>query len=272
MENTTFEFNENRWVFMSHSTKDFDRVRLVRNALEESGFRPILFYLKSLTDENEINDLLKREIDARKRFILCDSPNARRSKYVRSEVDYILSKNRMYEKVDLSQIDLGGADEQESVLRLIKPFDIRTKVFISYATKDAPVAEAVVKSLEDEGFTCFYDKRDLEAGVSFKDQIYEAIESTLDNGYLLSLISRNMIRSEFAIEELRIAMKINMLRVFPVIIDDVSWESIPGFLIRSIQCMKLGNLKTSEKKAQAIVKEFVRFDLGRQKNISQDED
>ena len=30
------------WVFVSHSTKDFEKVRLVRNALEESGFRPIL--------------------------------------------------------------------------------------------------------------------------------------------------------------------------------------------------------------------------------------
>lgn len=42
------EINEGFWVFVSHSTKDFERVRLVRNALEDSGFRPILFYLKCL--------------------------------------------------------------------------------------------------------------------------------------------------------------------------------------------------------------------------------
>ena len=43
--------------FVSHSTKDFERVRLVRNALEDSGFRPILFYLKCLENETEVNDL-----------------------------------------------------------------------------------------------------------------------------------------------------------------------------------------------------------------------
>lgn len=42
------DIEEGFWVFVSHSTKDFERVRLVRNALEDSGFRPILFYLKYL--------------------------------------------------------------------------------------------------------------------------------------------------------------------------------------------------------------------------------
>lgn len=100
------DIEEGFWVFVSHSTKDFEKVRLVRNVLEDSGFRPILFYLKCMEDKEEINDLLKREIDARRRFILCDSPNAQASKYVQSEVDYIRSKNRMYEAIDLSQIDI----------------------------------------------------------------------------------------------------------------------------------------------------------------------
>ena len=36
------DIGEGFWVFVSHSTKDFEKVRLVRNALEDSGFRPIL--------------------------------------------------------------------------------------------------------------------------------------------------------------------------------------------------------------------------------------
>ena len=67
------DIGEGFWVFVSHSTKDFEKERLVRNALEDSGFRPILFYLKCMENEDEINELLKREIDARRRFILCDS-------------------------------------------------------------------------------------------------------------------------------------------------------------------------------------------------------
>ena len=37
---------DSSWVFISHSTKDFELVRLIRNALEGRGRRPILFYLK----------------------------------------------------------------------------------------------------------------------------------------------------------------------------------------------------------------------------------
>ena len=74
----------------------------MRNALEDSGFRPILFYFKCMEDEDDFNELLKREIDALRRFILCDSPNAQASKFVQSEVEYICSKNRMYEIIDLS--------------------------------------------------------------------------------------------------------------------------------------------------------------------------
>ena len=51
---------------------------------------------------------MKREIDARKRFILCDSPNAQASKYVQSEVDYIRSRKRMYEIIDLSALDMNS--------------------------------------------------------------------------------------------------------------------------------------------------------------------
>lgn len=59
------------WVFLSHSNEDYEKVRLVRNMLEEDGLRPIMFFLKCLNDEEEIDDLIKREIDCRTRCILC---------------------------------------------------------------------------------------------------------------------------------------------------------------------------------------------------------
>ena len=262
------EFNENRWVFVSHSTKDFDRVRLVRNALEEKGFRPILFYLKSLTDKNEINDLLKREIDARKRFILCDSPNARQSEFVRSEVDYIRSQNRMYETIDLSFIDFGGLDEQESVLRLIKPFDVRTKVFVSYSRNDKDIADAVVKGLEKEGFSCFVDWRDLSVGDSFAARISEEIYSALDNGYFLYIISSNTISSNWSRREAHMAMSINMERMFPVIIDDLPNSDLPGSIMAFRNCLNVSHWKTLEEKAQAIVDGLIAYDLKKQKESS----
>ena len=78
-------------IFLSHSTIDYKQVRKLRNALEEEDFRPLMFHLKCLeeSDDNEIFDLLKREIDAREWFILCKSPHAESSKWVQKEMEYV---------------------------------------------------------------------------------------------------------------------------------------------------------------------------------------
>ena len=47
------------WIFLSHSNKDFAKVRLIRNYLEEHSLRPLMFYLKCLSNDDEINDLIK---------------------------------------------------------------------------------------------------------------------------------------------------------------------------------------------------------------------
>ena len=143
------DIEEGFWVFVSHSTKDFEKVRLVRNALEESGFRPILFFFFFMEDEDEINELLKREIDARRRFILCDSPNAQSSKFVQSEVNYIKSQDRMYEVIDISKINMEKLTSNEDVTELIKPFLIRTKVFLSFSDDNRSLAYLVKSELAE---------------------------------------------------------------------------------------------------------------------------
>ena len=67
------------WVFLSHSNKDFEKVRILRNLLEENGFRPIMLYLRSKEDPSKVDELRQLifdEIDHRNRFIYCKSPNA----------------------------------------------------------------------------------------------------------------------------------------------------------------------------------------------------
>ena len=46
--------NKQIWVFLSHSNKDYDRVKEVRNMLESMSFRPIMFYLLCLSDNDEV--------------------------------------------------------------------------------------------------------------------------------------------------------------------------------------------------------------------------
>lgn len=214
------DIEEGFWVFISHSTKDFERVRLVRNALEDSGFRPILFYLKCMENEEEVNELLKREIDARRRFILCDSPNAQASEFVQSEVDYIRSKRRMYEVVDLSQIDLDNSDA-EDILRLIKPFIRRTTVYISRSYfSEITNSPYLYCELRNAGFQVL----DLRYGLTgneisdmdFDSEMKKQLKSTLNDGYLIVLIENS--NYYYILKEFEYAFQINPKRLFPVII------------------------------------------------------
>ena len=92
---------EKVFIFISHSHRDLEKVRKIRNFLENNCSEPILFFLKSRDDEDEITSLIKDEIDARIWFIYCDSQNARESRWVKKELDednfiFELSFNVMY--------------------------------------------------------------------------------------------------------------------------------------------------------------------------------
>ncbi len=96
--------NPGGYVFISHSHQDIEKVRQIRNAMEEAGYEPLCFYLKCLSDEDEIENLLKREIDAREWFVYVDSPNARASSWVARERAYIASLgNKQVVTIDLDE-------------------------------------------------------------------------------------------------------------------------------------------------------------------------
>lgn len=63
-----------QYFFISHSHIDIEKARIIRNTIEETFFyEPILFFLKCLSDEHELNDLLRREIYERIWFVYCKS-------------------------------------------------------------------------------------------------------------------------------------------------------------------------------------------------------
>lgn len=53
------DLNNEIWVFLSHSNKDYEKVRQVRNMLEEMSLRPLMFFLHCLNDDDEIDTLIK---------------------------------------------------------------------------------------------------------------------------------------------------------------------------------------------------------------------
>jgi hypothetical protein len=92
------------WIFVSHSTKDIDAVYRVRDVLETRGHHPLLFFLRCLTEDDEIDGLITREIEARNFFLYCDSANARASTWVQRELAFIRSlPDRVVHEVDLEE-------------------------------------------------------------------------------------------------------------------------------------------------------------------------
>ena len=140
-------YNDEIWVFLSHSHKDYEKVLKVRNLLEKDSFRPIMFFLRCLEDEDEVDNLIKREIDSRKRFILCDSENARESKWVQREVEYIKSRDRVFETVNLD-------DSIENIAETLLRFRIRSTVYIK-GYSSGNLATYLYNALKKEEFRVY---------------------------------------------------------------------------------------------------------------------
>ena len=125
---------EGAWIFVSHSHKDLEKVRTIRNALEEKGHNPLLFFLKCMDDDSSLDDLIRREIEARTWFILCDSPNAKASRWVQEEVEVIKAlEGKVYEEIDLD-------DDLEQQIERVTALSKRATVFISHTREDSDVA------------------------------------------------------------------------------------------------------------------------------------
>lgn len=191
---------EGAWIFVSHSTKDWEEVRRVRNLLEEKGHKPLLFFLKCVEDESELDDLLKREIEARSWFLLCDSENAKRSKWVQAEAAYIKQlDDKLHEAIDL-QAPIEA--QVERIDRLCK----RVTVFLSYARKDHEVAERIRRTLSDFDYSVWLDS-DLAPGGNFVQQITQAIDQAVSRGFVLVLLSPNSMVSEWVQQEVQYSLE-----------------------------------------------------------------
>lgn len=166
------------WVFLSHSSKDYKSVRLLRNLLEEEGYRPIMFFLCCLNDDEEIADLIKREIDSRRLFILCDSPNARNSAWVQKEVQYIKSKRRYYQTVKL---DTPLTAIRDQIIRFRKD----STIYLFYSRGDRALFPLLRNALQKEMGFRICDWHDAVTGYSVK----AAVNKALKNGYAFFLQS-----------------------------------------------------------------------------------
>ena len=173
------------WVFLSHSNKDYEKVRQVRNLLEEQKFRPLMFFLCCLDDDQEIDNLIKREIDRRTRFIYCESENSKASRWVQEEVMYIKSKDRIFETIDL---DLSITE----IKKQLDNFRKKANIFISYQTEDTELARTIYNRIKKYEFNVWIDFENIQAGSIFSEQITNALLNAVNNGYVITLLNSNI--------------------------------------------------------------------------------
>lgn len=216
------------FLFISHSHKDMDKVRQLRNKLEDAGYEPLCFYLKALdNNEEELDDLIKREIDAREWFVYAVSDKSRESEWVQKERNWRTrndSKNKQEWKVDL--------DSDVTIDEISKTLSKGLKIHIIYAHKDIKFVNKLVCKLRQRDFQVTTD-RDMDPG-SWLDQLGEMIEDAASAGTNIVILSKNSIDSLFVKQEVKLALSRDSLLI-PVYIDDVKLEGSLKFMLDHIQ-------------------------------------
>lgn len=214
------------WIFLSHSNKDFEKVRKIRNYLEEKDCRPLMFYLKCLSNDDEINDLIRREIDCRTRFIICDSENARASKWVQSEINYIKSKARTFEVLDLSASD-------DIIKQKLDLMINSSRIFVSYSRRDIEIVRSVISHVRKYDIRLFWDGEDFGVYSGSYDFVQTILTALSSASQVFVFASRNYFSSEWARKELEYADKENISCRFLILDDFAKAKLFEGNLIRT---------------------------------------
>ncbi len=246
------------YIFVSHSHQDLDKVRVIRNYLEELGGEPILFFLKSLSDEDRIVDLIKHEIDARIWFIYCKSKNAELSKWVRTELEYVALTNKA------NQLELDLDNDFESNLELKATIKVKIKnsinkikkmqnFFISYSHKDGILVKKIEQYFERYGINFWYDS-DLKAGFNWAEEVSYQIDNS---AYYLIFVSKVTFESKFI--EMELFKAVNSKKIIILVVLSSPGESVElPSVLKTYRAINF-NVKDFEKSALALINDLYKF-------------
>lgn len=208
-------------IFLSHSHKDIEKVRKLRDILEFLDCEPLMFYLKCLDEDNdELNTFIMREIEARNIFIYCRSKNSESSAWVQKELAYIrsLDSKRLY-TVDIDgNLAYGMLGVLEKITGIIK----RNQVFLSCSLRDGDMMDRISERLLEEGYNVYLAEDILVevAVANYMESIMDKIRDVMKNGAFMPLITPNYCKSISCIKELEFAAGLDGL-ILPVLVGDV---------------------------------------------------
>ena len=208
--------NKGSWIFLSHSSHDIEKVRIMRNEFERLGHNPLAFHLKCLTDKTEdgkkeLFDLIKREIEAREWFVFCESPEAKKSPNVALEHSYILNsgKDKIW-SIDMTQ-------DINSILYNVKKICTSIEVFISYSHKDHELIKPLINTLVEKDYSVWTEENIKPSSKSFVEQISDAISTCSKRGFYIIVISDNSTDSMYVKNELDFAYA-NGATIIPIVL------------------------------------------------------
>lgn len=225
------EKSKGGFIFLSHSHHDIEKVRRIRNRLEEEGFDPLCFYLKCLDEDGEIEDLIKREIDAREWFVFADSPNSRKSKWVTLEREYIKSRNS-------KKILTVNLEDERAVGEMLEKLVHNLRVFISASAKDFDLACRIKKKMEEKDYMVFFGPDSLSAGSSFLDTMENAILEASREGAVLALLTPETVKSTYVEKELIFAIQ-NKGNVIGILVGEPELSGVMQDCLSICQCFYL---------------------------------
>lgn len=214
------------WIFLSHSSKDIEKVRIVRNEFEKYGKNPLAFHLKCLNTDSfegkqEVVSLIHREIEARDWFVYCNSANAMNSEFVIDERNYVQKLNKKNIKIFDINLDDDKENIEKAVLKIVKS----SNIVISYAAKDIEFAKALTTRLQNRDYSIFLSENTLEI---YGDYASSVTKKIIECDYFLQIISENYQWLQGTDIE---AAVIEGKEIIPIIIDDTKIKSIYNTLL-----------------------------------------
>lgn len=223
-------------IFLSHSHKDTEKVRKIRDLFEILNCEPLIFFLKCLEDSNtELEEFIKEEIEARNIFVYCKSKNSESSIWVQKEIQYIKS----FDVKRFFEIDIENSFEEDIIRIMNQIISILkyNRIFISCSYQDIRISDVLRKHLIDLNYNVFDFDR-FENNYSLDKIIDKSVEKTMDNGIFICIISENFIKSKYCNYELEAAKnyikKNNRGIILPIVL--INPKSLDNYL-------GLGNIK-----------------------------
>lgn len=245
-------------VFISHSHKDLPKVRLIRNYLEGKGFDPLCFYMQCLTDEDEIEGILKREIDARDWFAFMESPNSLQSAWVKKEREYIRnSRNKKILQYNLQE------NSPEDIANQIADY---MTAYVCYSERDKEYGSRLAKSLSKMEFRIFdrcgeeTENLDYLLSPEYQARTEKAIKKAGKHGCFLYLMTEKSMQALIMRRELEYA---NMCgaRIAVAFLGVSEWN-IPfelKYLIRNASCAEIGeDIQTAAEQIACLIGQTLR--------------